>query len=134
MGIVIDSNILIDLERGKLDPELYLKELEPDEEIFISIITVSELLYGVHRAITPDQKLHRSSFVEKIISNLPALPIDLHVARTHSELTYSLASSGKKIGIHDSWIAATCIANGFQLSTRDNRAFQHIPGLQLYVG
>lgn len=103
MGVVIDSNIFIDIERGLIDADSY-------------------------------QKLRRSAFVEKIITNIPALPIDTQIARSHAELNSYLIKKGKKIGLHDSWIAATCISLGYDLSTKDMKAFEQIPGLSLIKG
>ena len=134
MGVVIDSNIFIDIERGLIDADFYLSNLDNNANIYISVITVSELLHGVHRAINQNQKLRRSAFVEKIITNIPALPIDTQIARSHAELNSYLIKKGKKIGLHDSWIAATCISLGYDLSTKDMKAFEQIPGLSLIKG
>ncbi len=134
MGVVIDSNIFIDIERGLIDADSYLSNLDNNANIYISVITVSELLHGVHRAINQNQKLRRSAFVEKIITNIPALPIDTQIARSHAELNSYLIKKGKKIGLHDSWIAATCISLGYDLSTKDMKAFEQIPGLSLIKG
>jgi|TARA_B110000495_G_C23041924_1_gene625612 tRNA(fMet)-specific endonuclease VapC len=134
MGVVIDSNIFIDIERGLIDADSYLSNLDNNANIYISVITVSELLHGVYRAINQNQKLRRSAFVEKIITNIPALPIDTQIARSHAELNSYLIKKGKKIGLHDSWIAATCISLGYDLSTKDMKAFEQIPGLSLIKG
>ena len=134
MGEVIDSNIFIDIERGLIDADSYLSNLDNNANIYISVITVSELLHGVYRAINQNQKLRRSAFVEKIITNIPALPIDTQIARSHAELNSYLIKKGKKIGLHDSWIAATCISLGYDLSTKDMKAFEQIPGLSLIKG
>lgn len=134
MGIVIDSNILIDLDRDLLNAQSFLTSINGNDEIFISVITVSELLHGVHRAKQPNQKIRRSAFVEKIIASIPALPVNLPIARTHAELSANLKKSGKMIGLHNSWIAATCIAHGYRLATSDLKAFRHVPGLSIITG
>lgn len=48
MGVLIDASILIEHERGRVDLDGHLHEQE--EEFFLSLITASELLHGVHRA------------------------------------------------------------------------------------
>jgi tRNA(fMet)-specific endonuclease VapC len=35
------------------------------------------------------------------------------------------------IGVHDSWIAATCLAHGLKLVTGNEREFKRVPGLEL---
>ena len=49
MGIILDTSILIEYEKGRLDIGEFTSGREND--IFgISVISVSELLHGVHRA------------------------------------------------------------------------------------
>ncbi|MBT3478641.1 MAG: PIN domain-containing protein [Candidatus Marinimicrobia bacterium] len=132
MGILIDSNIIIDCERNKLDASSLFSESLSREELFISVITVSELLHGVYRGKTSAQINQRSAFVEKIIDAIKAIDIDVQVARTHARLSSELIQSGTKIGSADTWIAATCISHGLQLCTRDLKAFSQIEGLSLY--
>ena len=85
MGYVIDSDVLIEMEKGKVDFEKLVQGRE-DEEFFLSVITASELLHGVNRAKTPEQRMKRSSFVEGLLDSIPILPVDLSVARTHAKI------------------------------------------------
>ena len=48
MALLIDTDLLVDLERG--DTASQSQQLLGDEDRAISVITVSELLHGVHRA------------------------------------------------------------------------------------
>lgn len=130
MGILIDASILVEHERGRLDLESRTRGRE-DEAFFLSVITVSELLHGVHRASTPVQKARRSAFVESIIDRLPLLAIDLPTARFHAELGAGLTSAGQSIGPHDLWLAAASLAHGLTLVTANVREFGRVPGLDL---
>lgn len=128
MGVLIDTNILIKYEKGQIDLERVISGRER-QEFFISVITASELLHGVWRADELSIRARRHSFVESILNNFPILPIDLSVARTHSQLWAELRRKGEMIGIHDSWIAATCITKGAQLITKNSKEFRRVPGL-----
>lgn len=130
MGLLIDSGVLIAAERKlfALEP---LLATHGEDRCFISVITVSELLVGVHRAQDPDVRARRSAFVEATLGRLPALPVDVPVAREHARLAADLAARGTPIGAHDLWLAATCIAHGFNLMTDNEREFKRIPGLLL---
>jgi predicted nucleic acid-binding protein len=132
MGIVVDSSVLIAAERGKFDFKAY-RARAGDVEVFLSVITVSELLHGVHRAQTPEQQQRRGEFVEGLVASLPVLLIDLPVARRHAELSAELSKSGKTVGPHDLLIAASALVGGHVLVTRDARSFPHIPTLQCEV-
>ena len=128
MGVLIDASVLIDFERGKISVEQRLAGRE-DEQFFLSVVTASELLHGVHRAAAPDVRARRSAFVEAVLARFPLLAIDLPTARTHAQLWAELASRGTIIGPHDMWIAAACIAHGLALVTGNAREFARVPGL-----
>jgi predicted nucleic acid-binding protein len=132
MGVVIDSDILIELEKGRVSVEDIISKRE-DEEFFISVISVSELLHGVNRAKAPQTRMKRSSFVEGVIAAFPTLQIDQQTARMHSKIFSELIEKGKKPDLHDSWIAASCIAYGFTLITSNKRHFEVFPGLKLEI-
>jgi tRNA(fMet)-specific endonuclease VapC len=130
MGVLIDASVLIEHERGRLSLDPYLDGRE-SEEFFLSVITVSELLHGVHRASDPQVKARRSAWVESMLDRMPILTIDTSTARAHSQVWSHLAEIGRMIGPHDLWLAASCIAHGLSLVTANLREFERVPGLQL---
>jgi len=93
------------------------------EPFGISMVTVSELLHGVHRADSEKRRLKRSAFVEKILQTFPLYPFDLNAARIYVKLWANLAKKGTTIGAHDLMIASTAIALGFSIMTADLRDF-----------
>lgn len=64
---------------------------------------------------------------------LPAFPFDLVTARIHASLWASLAAKGTSVGAHDLLIAATAIAAGYRLATRDRRSFGKMPDLEVIL-
>jgi tRNA(fMet)-specific endonuclease VapC len=101
-----------------------------DEDRAISVITVSELLHGVHRA-RGARRARRRAFVEHVLSGLEPLPITEPVARVHAEVWAGLSRRGAVIGAHDLWIAATALAHGLALATRNARDFARVRGLRV---
>ena len=131
MGTLIDSSVLIAWERAQRDLEAQLVKYA-DEEFAISALTASELLHGVHRATTPARRSQRESFVEGLLSRLPAISFDLITARVHARLSAELALKKILVGPHDLMIAATAMAKGYAVATRDERSFLKIPGLAVH--
>ena len=130
MAVLIDTSILIAYERGQLDVAAHVSQREA-EEAFLSVISASELLHGAHRAADPAVRARRLAFVEATLARFPVLEIDLEVARAHAALWSSLAQRGEMIRVHDSWIAATCIARDLTLITANLREFSRVPGLRV---
>ena len=130
MGVLIDTSILIAYERGQLDVAARVAGRE-EEEFFLSVISASELLHGAHRAAEAAVRARRLAFVEAVLSRFPILEIDLSVARAHAVLWSHLAQRGEMIGVHDSWIAATCIARDLTVITANTAEYQRVAGLKV---
>jgi predicted nucleic acid-binding protein len=132
MGLLIDTSVFIDHERGRLDlgPRVQNRE---EQETFVSVITASELLHGVHRAGDRATRARRSAFVEAVLAEFQLLPIDVLAARTPARLWAELVEEGTLIGAHDLWLAATCVGRGLTLATGSAREFDRVPGLDVEV-
>lgn len=129
MGLILDTCVLIRAEK-KNNP-IDFSQWESYEEVYITSITVSELLIGVHRADTEARRLKRAAFVEAIIKTIPVLDFTFEVARIHAEIYASLAECGQLIGAHDLIIGATALAEGHALLTTNSQEFIRIPGLKV---
>ncbi|MCB1095525.1 MAG: PIN domain-containing protein [Verrucomicrobiae bacterium] len=86
MGILIDTNVFIAAERARqaLNLSALLAQIPTEwkeSDALISVITVSELTLGVHRADTEARRERRRAFVEAIIEQFGVAPIDVRVAR-----------------------------------------------------
>ena len=128
MGLLIDTDVLIELERSVAAHRI--EQRLGDEPRAISVITVSELLHGVHRA-QGATRIGRRAFVEHVLAGLQAIPITEPVARVHAEIWAGLAAKGEPIGAHDLWIAATALAHGLGVATRNTSHFARVEGLRV---
>jgi tRNA(fMet)-specific endonuclease VapC len=133
VGILIDASVLIAYERGGLDISARVSGRDAEDPFYLSVITVSELLHGVHRADSPRRRAKRTAFVEGVLDHFPILNIDLPTARLHAEIWASLAAAGRSIGAHDAWLAAACVAHGLTLVTANAREFRRVEGLEVEV-
>jgi tRNA(fMet)-specific endonuclease VapC len=128
LAVLIDTDLLVDLERGIANPEV--DTAIGDEERAISVITVSELLHGVHRA-GGALRTRRRAFVEHLLAGMRAIEISEPVARVHADVWAQLAARGELIGAHDLWIAATALAHGLGVATGNGEEFARVPGLRV---
>jgi tRNA(fMet)-specific endonuclease VapC len=130
MGLIFDSSVLICLERNLQNVEKIIAGKE-EEPYGISVITVSELLHGVHRADSEKRRLEREAFVERVIELFPAYPFDLNAARIYARIWANLVKKGIALGAHDLMIGSTAVSLGFSVITTDIRDFEKIPGLKI---
>lgn len=126
-GWLIDTSVLVDAERGGGA----LQRVPGDGEHAISVITVSELLHGVHRAADGARRSQRQAFVEHVLAELAAIPATPDVARIHAGIWAQLEASGELVASHDLWIAATALARGMRVATTNARDFARVPGLDV---
>jgi tRNA(fMet)-specific endonuclease VapC len=127
--MMVDTNVFIKFEKsGKV---IDLSSWAPTDNVYVSAVTVSELLIGVHRADSEARRLRRSTFVEAIISSVPVLDFTVGVARLHAEIFAQLAMQGNMIGAHDLIIAATARAHDHSLLTDNVDEFSRVPGLRV---
>jgi predicted nucleic acid-binding protein len=132
MGALIDSSVLIDAERGKLDLSALVAQ-HGRETFSISALTAAQLLHGVYRAVNPAQRAKRQAYVEGLLAAMPVLPFDLTTARMHAELWARLIKRGSPIGATDLIISATALAWDLTVLTSDERSFPRVPGLRVVV-
>ena len=117
MGSLIDSSIYIAAERGDPALRLAMAVLPVDEgDLFISAVTVFELLHGVHRSST--EKRAREAFVENALQTFPILAFDETAARIFASINAPLSAAGNRLPVDDLMIAATALANGHEVVTR----------------
>ena len=127
MGLILDTNVLIKAERTGQGP-IFAQYAEYGEA-YISVLTVSELLVGVHLANTKERKRYRAAYVEQLISTLPILDFTETAARIHAGIYADLRERGLLIGAHDLLIAATALEMEYPVLTANEKEFIRVPGL-----
>jgi predicted nucleic acid-binding protein len=131
MGLIIDTNVFIDAENGRL--ELGAIPVLQTEPVFIAAITVSELLAGVKLAKTPEEYMHRHTYAESILNSIPVLDFDTEIARTYAELYAQALGQQRRsnLNVHDLQIAATALVQGYSVLTTNVDDFKGVPGVRL---
>lgn len=130
MATLIDTSVLIAIERGQIDPRLLAGE-DDEEEVAIAAITASELLHGVHRLRGAVARTRAERFVEALLAAIPVVPFDLEIARVHARLDAELSARGAAVADADLMIAATAVWLDYRVVTRDLRSFPRIKGLDV---
>ena len=129
MGLMVDTAVFVAFER--LAQPVDLSAWAATGEVFISALTVSELLVGVHRADTELRRVQRTAFVEAVLRGISVLDFTSEVARVHAELHAELLRQGQLIGAHDLIIAATARMHDLSLLTDNVAEFSRVPGLKV---
>jgi tRNA(fMet)-specific endonuclease VapC len=129
MGIMLDTSVLVRAERDR--EQLDLGAWSQEAPVFISAITASELLTGVHRADSEARRKRRAEYVERLLEAIPVLEFGLRVARVHASIFADITKKGTPVGAHDLMIAATALSHDLAVCTCNARDFARVPELRL---
>jgi tRNA(fMet)-specific endonuclease VapC len=129
MAIVLDSDVIIEAERGGFDLGKWLSS-SPDEQFVIAAVTVAEIWHGLERA-TGAHRARRQQFLEDIVHTLPVLPYTERTAYEHARIWAELERAGQMTGAYDLIVAATAIEHGCGVATFNKRHFSPIAGLKV---
>ncbi len=109
-----DTSVFIARERGR--------ELDADalpDELAVSVITIGELRAGVLIAETVDTRDRRLGTLTAALQ-LDPIPVDEAVATLWARLRVLLRDTKQRMPVNDTWIAATAMALGVPVVTRDD--------------
>ncbi|XCN71394.1 MAG: type II toxin-antitoxin system VapC family toxin [Candidatus Electrothrix aestuarii] len=128
MNFLLDTDICIYLI-NKRPPSVIsrFKQYQPGD-IGISVITVSELEYGVAKSIRLEENQQR---LEAFLAPFELLPYTTETVRTYGAIQADLEKRGEVIGPLDMLIAAQALTEELTLVTNNEREFRRIPGLQI---
>jgi toxin FitB len=122
-GYLLDTNVISETRRAKAAPSVtaFIASASANE-LFVSALTVGELWKGValkRRTDKPagDQLAGWVQGIETLFAN-QVLPVDAAVARIWGELC-----AAKSLPVIDAAIAATALAHGLTLVTRNTKDF-----------
>ncbi len=101
---------------------------QPRASIHLSVITESELRFGVAKSRSASKALR---LLESFLRPLQVLPYDSDDAIAYARIREALESKGKPIGPLDTLIAAQAVARDLTLVTNNEREFSRVPGLQV---
>lgn len=121
---ILDTRTLILLTRIRDEGLLPLEPL-------ITAVTLAELSVGPLVATTGEERAARQSHVQLAESDFEPLPFDVPAARAFGRVALALRRSGRAVKprAYDVMIAATAVANGLPLYTRNPKDFAGIEGL-----
>lgn len=123
---LLDTNVCIDLLRGKGEDILRHLGRHDLGEIGISAITFAELQHGVHKSSDPARNMQA---VAQFCAAFDIQPFDDVAAEVYGRIRAELERLGTPIGPLDTLIAASALSLGCVLVTNNEREFSRVHGL-----
>jgi len=121
----LDTNTVLDYFRGKGQVAARLLATPPSE-VGLPAVAAYEVWVGV---LGSQNAKRRQVEYERFLAVVAILPFDAVAGRRAADLRLALERKGELIGPIDMLIAATALAHGATLVTRNVREFDRVPGL-----
>ena len=125
--ILLDTNVISEAIKPAPDPAVraWLDE-QTAETLFISSITVAELLFGVGAMPAGARRNQLTALVDGALALFAGrtLPFDTSAARHYADLAVRARAAGKGFPTPDGYIAAIAAAQRFAVASRDLSAFE----------
>ena len=132
MSYLLDTNVISETIKSKPSKNLYeWFEKIPEEDLFISVLTLGEIRRGVELLENIKKKSTLIVWLEKDLRNRfgdRILKIDNIIA---DKWGYLSAYSAKTLPVIDSLIAATALTYNLKLVTRNTKDFSEVQDLEL---
>ena len=126
-SLILDTSFFIDLEhehaRGTTSGAVQFLERLEEARLYLPAIVAGELAAGASMAHRPRWEAFLAPFFL-----LPATP---DVAWEYGRAYRHLRGVGQLIGANDLWIAATALAHGMPVVTRNVDHFRRVPHLEV---
>jgi len=123
--LILDTNVLIAYERGKIDRTLF-----DDDDLAVAAVTIAEYRVGIELADTVARAADRARALSAIMSAIEVLDYTDRTAAHHARLIAHVRRSGTPRGAHNLIIASHAVESDRAVVSRDAAArFADLPGV-----
>ena len=121
--MLVHTNVLSELPRRRPNANV-VAWLAAQETIHLSVVTLEELTFGIARAV-PAARARLARWLDALVDARPVLlDVTTAIARASGELRAAREGRGRRVAQADMLIAATALAHGLTLATRNGRDFE----------
>lgn len=129
--ILLDTNLVSEAIKPQPNQSvLAWLDAQAAETLFLSSITVAELLFGIGALPQGKRKDMLAARIDGLLDQFVGriLPFDIEAARRYADLAVKARAAGTGFPTPDGYIAGIAAAHGFAVASRDVSAFT-VPGL-----
>ena len=128
MDFLFDTNAFSDLMRERPKLDVRLASISPDDRVVICSVVRGEIRYGIERLPQGKRRQELETKAARLFAVIPCEPVPEAAGDHYAMVKLSRQQKGLALDENDLWIAATALALGAALISRDSD-FQHIEGL-----
>jgi predicted nucleic acid-binding protein len=130
MLFLLDTNAFSDLMREHPQLDAHLSSIAPTDRVVICPVVRGEISYGIERLPQGKRQQELAAKAAKLFAVIPCEPVPEKAGDHYAKIKLARQRKGLTLDENDLWIAATTLALGAVLISRDSD-FQHIDGLMV---
>ena len=125
--IILDTNVISEAMKPEPNPAVtkWLND-QPAETLYLSSITLAELLFGIGMLPEGRRKNSLTEMLEGLLELFGEriLTFNIDAARCYADLAVKARASGRGLPVPDGYIAAIAVSRGYIVATRDTGPFE----------
>ena len=130
MIYLLDTNAISDLMRADTRIENWISTLDRGDRVVTCTIVRGEILFGIARLPEGRRRAELEESGYQFLNVIRCEPVPEHAANFYADLKLARQQRGLTLDENDLWVAATALALGAKLVSRDGD-FAGIPGLSV---
>lgn len=126
--VLVDTSIIVDVDRGKEDVIELCRQLTRDKKALISAVSVSEILTGSYLRRDYKTAVRKA---ERVLGQFRIVTLNEETAKVIAQLNAYLISKGQSIEYQDVAIAASFLVECCDVLLTENKDhFERLPNLK----
>jgi predicted nucleic acid-binding protein len=120
---LVDANVLCEPTKPKPDPKVVAWLRANEREFVVDPVILGEIRFGILLLPRGKRRQRLERWFDEGVTRIQCLPWDATIGLRWAKLLAELRSAGRSMHVKDSLIAATALAHGLTVATRNRRDF-----------
>ena len=131
MPYLLDTNVISEPSKPAPNPKLVQWLADHDAELLISVLTLGEIVKGIELMSAGKRRRQMEKWFEEIEewATGRVVPVDAEVMRAWGTYYAKQMKRGRGLDVMDSLLAATALAHGLSIASRNLADFPDVPGV-----
>jgi hypothetical protein len=120
---LVDANVLCEPTKPEPDPKVVAWLRANERDLAVDPVILGEIRFGILLLPRGKRRRRLEGWFDEGIARIQYLPWDASLGLRWAELLADLRTAGRAMPVKDSFIAATALAHGLTVATRNRRDF-----------